>query len=394
MLSQFIIKVFAKLNLWVGMVFRKARPPYAFSEIKSILVKRTDRIGDAVFTLPLILELGKHYKVTVLTSRYNDVFLKEFVETKIFADMPLDFINCIKMIAWGTPLGRSAKGAAIPQYDLCLDLNGLRELDVFLKIRENNLCRYYAGFNMGIWNASLDYSSCAYPALFTKTHLLESCIRFVREALGIQVDICDYIDFSEKMVRPRDFDYSGSYILVNIGGIEKYRGPSPRHYAELLNALEYEGGIIVMDDLDRPHTDEFKKYIQKKNVRYLQKYLPIWELLYIAYHSQLYIGTDSGISNLLQVPTHAVLFFATGAPLVWRPYSKNPYWKKRLKGLIIEETLTSKKLCKKIVYAPVWCRPCFDIGCKKSRCISSFGKNLPAIANLVQQSLCLPLPGH
>src|SRR3990167_3468402 len=98
MFHVLIIKILARTNLWVGFLLMKRHISYNPAKIKTILIKRTDRIGDAVISLPLLLELSKRFKVTVITSRYNDFLLKEFLETKIFTERPLSFIQSIKMI--------------------------------------------------------------------------------------------------------------------------------------------------------------------------------------------------------------------------------------------------------------------------------------------------------
>jgi len=369
MFQSFIIKIFAKIFLWLGLILRKRCRRYNVSNIRTILVKRTDRIGDAVVTLPLLLELKKYFKITVLTSAYNNDFLKDFVETRVFTDKPVDFIDSIKIIIMSLLRVFNSRTDRKTQYDLFLDLNGVRELDIFLKVRNSNLCKYYAGFNMGIWNLYLDYAHFGYVGLFSRKHALESCKDIITNALGVEIDISDYMDFSEKMIKPKDFNIKENFIFVNIGGVDKFRGLSPRMFADIINGLNFQGRIVVMDELGRPHLEDFKKYIVKKNIIYLNKDYSLWELLYISSRSLVYIGSDSGISNLLQMPINTILFYATGMQGAWRPYSRNSYNRKHKKRIIIEETINSKGLKKMIIFAPVWCRPCFDIGCKNKRCI-------------------------
>ncbi|MEK6647280.1 MAG: hypothetical protein AABY84_11475 [Candidatus Firestonebacteria bacterium] len=347
---------------------------YDPSEIKTILVKRTDRIGDAVVSLPLLLELNKHFKITILASEYNNFFLKKLFETKVFTEKPLNFNQSIKMLSNSLLTSFQNKKDNTPQYDLFLDLSGLRELDIFLKIKKDNLCKYYISFNMGIWNRMLDYAHPGYPVLFSKKHILDSYKELISGALDIDIDIPDCTDVSDKMEKPNDFNGKG-FILVNISGIEKFRGPSSKMYAEIINEINFNGEFVIMDELERPHFEEFKKYIKKGNIIYLDREFSLWELLYISSKSKLYLGSDSGISHLLQIPTNAILFFGNPPQEVWRPYSKNPYRNKTERDIIIEETKTSSNLIKKIIYGRAWCRPCFDFGCQKPQCLS-FSRNI------------------
>ncbi|MDD5194279.1 MAG: hypothetical protein PHQ96_01225 [Candidatus Omnitrophica bacterium] len=369
MVLQFILKTFAGINLLIGLLLRK-RKSLADKNIRTILVKRTDRIGDAIVTLPLLLELSKHFKVTVLTSQYNDELLSKFLPTKIFTDKPLDFLSGITDIArncfsfLGKPDNTDFK------YDLFLDLNGLRELGVLLQVKRAGLCRYYASFNLGLWNTLLDFADLKYPVLFSREHLLDSCRRLVKGALGVALEVTDYVELADKAVKPEGFS-ADKFILVNIAGITIRRGPALELYARILNELPFEGKIVVIDELAQPHMGEFKKHIKKNNCIFIERDLSVWELAFLALSSVLYIGSDSGISNLLQIPTNAVLFYANGIPWVWRPYSKEPYVRKEAEGITIEETVTSRHLHKKIIYSDKWCRPCFDIGCSSQSCVSA-----------------------
>ena len=380
-----IIKLLARLNLYLGILLRRRRPGYRNSKIESILIKRTDRIGDAAVTLPLLLALDKRFKVVVLTSKYNDSFLNKFLSTEIFTDVPTGLFGSLGLMVKGVFLWLGSPRKNPPKYDLFLDLNGLRDLDTFLKVRKDNLCRYYVGFNMGIWNLLLDYALPDYPVLFSQEHILDSCRKLVRDALGCDLDLPDAIDFSDKMTRPADFEMKEEFILVNISGRDQFRGPEPEFYARLIDSLDFSGKIVIMDGLRRVNFPGFKSSVKKDNIVYLERDFSLWELLYIAARSSLYVGADSGISNLLQFSTNAILFFATGIPWVWRPYSKNPYRIEKMDRLIVEQTVNSCGLTKKILYAPVSCRPCFDRGCAKTNCLSSFDYN--AVGRVLNDTL-------
>jgi ADP-heptose:LPS heptosyltransferase len=369
MFLSLIFKICAAINLWIGLLLRQRTLRYNSREIKSILIKRTDRLGDAVVTLPLIAELNRHYAVTVLTSSYNDYFLKEFVATKILNAQPLSFIASVTMIAKSIMRLGEKPNTTEPAFDLCLDLNGVRELDIFLNIRSAHLCRYYSGFNLGLWNGLLDYSENNYPVLFTAQPLLETCRTLAEHALGQTFKLLDYFDFSSHMRKPADFNVTGDFILVNIAGAEKFRGPNARDYAKIVNGLNFYGSIVIMDELASPHINEFKKFCQRDKVIYLERDYSVWELLFISSLSRLYIGSDSGITNLLQMPTNAFIFYGTGDHKVWRPYSINPYRVHENRGITIEESVNSQGFTKRIIYAPKKCRPCFDLGCAGFSCI-------------------------
>jgi len=354
--------------------------------LKTMLVNRADRLGDAIISLPLLLELNKRFDVTVLTSRYNDFLLKDFLKTKVIVDNPPSTAGFIKkifvnLISCGYL--RRNKNAA-PSYDIYLDLIGIRGLSTFLQVRKENLCRYYIGFNISIWSWLLDYSYRASVEL-SGTNVVTAALRLIKESLGLDLDVPDYVDLTSKMAPPADFDVKPPYILVNIAGFDKFRGPSPQMYARLINALAFEGTVVIMDEINQPNINEFKRYVEKKKIVYLEKNYSIWELLSISGHAIMCIGSNAGVTNILQVPTNCVIFLGTTSATVWNPFSKNPYRVKKIGRLTIEEAVTSAGLMKKIIYRPVWCRPCFDIGCRGYRCIKDM--DMRAIASQVNSFL-------
>lgn len=369
MLVSLIIKLFSRINLILGLILRKRRKIDP-AEIKTILVNRTDRIGDAIVSLPLLLELQKRFSVTVLTSKYNDSILSGFLKTEVFLESPANFWNSIKII-FISIFGflRLKKNVALARYDLYLDLVGARGQDTFLKIKKENLCRYYAGFNLGIGNLLLDYADTKNPALFSSQSLVDTYRRLLKEGLGLDLDIPDYPDLTSAISVPDDFGLSSPFILVNIAGFDKFRGPSAVTYARIVNAIDFPGTFVILDERGNPNTKAFKKEVKKNNLHYLKDSYSLWQLYYIARSSILYIGSDSGISQFLGQATNCLIFFGTGEHKVWRPYSSNPYQKKDIDGLVTEETRNSANHIKKIIYAPVWCRPCFDFGCRGYRCI-------------------------
>jgi ADP-heptose:LPS heptosyltransferase len=385
MIVSTIIKIFARINLWIGFLLRKKRSLAGLNNIKTILVKRTDRLGDAVVVLPFLLELAKHFELTILTSEYNDYFLRKFFKTKIFVEKPRSFLENIKIIIvsfFRLFSKRDREGER--QYDVFLDLNGIRELDIFLKIRNQNLCRYYVGFNMGLWNFFLDYSYNTYPVLFSGRNLVDSCRGIVKDTLGRELSVPDYIDLSDKIIKPQGFDMK-DFILINIAGGDKFRGPSVEAYAEIINGLGSKNKIVVMDELKKPNMEVLKKHVKRENVIYLNKDFSIWELLYIASISKAYVGADSGISHLLQIPSNAILFFATGNQEVWKPYSKNSYSRQNVGNLVIDKTVNSKGFRKVVVEAPAFCKPCFDMGCRKRWCVNKFNKEIKNIVGEIEE---------
>jgi ADP-heptose:LPS heptosyltransferase len=381
MFKSAVIKILG----FLALAFFVRRRKIDAGDLKTMLVNRADRLGDAIISLPLLLELSRRFEVTVLTSQYNDFLLRGFFKTQVIVDKPPTVSGFIKKIFANLfSFGYLQKSNTPPRYDIYLDLIGIKGLSTFLRVRKENLCRYYIGFNMSVWSRLLDYSYRSAVEL-SKTNVTTAAQRLLKESLHLTVDIPDHVDLTSKMIPPAEFKAVPPYILVNIAGFDKFRGPSPQMYARLVDSLKFEGTVVIMDELNRPNIDGFKRAVQRKNIVYLERDYSIWELLYISKHALLYVGSNSGITNILQVPAHCVIFFATTTTTVWNPYSRNLYLKKKTGRTTVEETTTSAGLVKKIIYRPVWCRPCYDIGCRGYRCIKDM--DMEAVASEINSFL-------
>lgn len=203
MFKSLIIKIIAKLLL--GLSGRRSGIDQR--QIKTILVNRSDRIGNAVVSLPFLLELNKRFDLTVLTSQYNDFILNPFLKTKVVTDKPVKLGEVLRYLT--VNLFRKSPDPAAGktgQYDLYLDLVGIRGLRVFLSVRQDNLCSKYAGFNLGPWNRLLDYAYRGSVEL-TRTGMCSAYRRLIKECLGIDIDIPDHLDLFERCVNPRIFYY-------------------------------------------------------------------------------------------------------------------------------------------------------------------------------------------
>ena len=320
-----ILKIISAINLWAGIILRRKKIINPL-QIKKILVNRADRLGDAAVSLPLLMQLGKKFDITVLTSAANDLLLRGFFKTQIITDRPLSIYDSFLFAKQQTlKFSEGLHKAKAAEYDVYLDLTGIAGLNILKKLKSKNICRYYIGFNLGVWNCYLDYSAYGNPVLFSKKHILDNYNGLITKGLGVKSDIPDYIDLTSKMQKPQGVSVDSPYILVNISGFSKFRGPTPGIFAKILDRLDFKGKIIVMDELGRSNIEEFKKSITRGGITYLENDFSQEELLCLSAQSMLYIGSDSGITQLLTMPANCVIFFGTGSPGVWKPYSKNPY---------------------------------------------------------------------
>lgn len=369
MLKSFLVKVLAKIIQIIGLIYR---PRKRIIGIKTILVNKADRIGDAIVALPFLLELKKYFQLTILTTKSNDFVFRDFFITNIILEKPRYIYDELKAILKTFLLLFQKTDKNVPQYDLYLDLNGIREIDLLLEMKKENKCKYYAGLNSGPFNIFLDYAYKNNSMLFAKHHILETFMEIAHECFQLDIEVPDFIDLSSKMKQPEGLELNSLFVLVNISRSNNFKGPLVEFYAEIVKDLSLSKDInfFIMDDPGQPNMRTFRNLIgDDKRVSYLNMDLSLWELLFIASKSMLYIGSDSGATNFLNLYTNAIIFYGSGLPIPFKPYSKNPYIKKEKNGLIVEETRTSKGFIKKVIYKPLWCRPCFEIGCRFKHCV-------------------------
>ena len=96
LLKNILIKFIVLILFFIGLIFKRKRYINP-KKIRTILINRTDRIGDTVITLPLLLELNKFFDITVLTSEYNDSILNKFFKTKITIKDPILVKDAVKI---------------------------------------------------------------------------------------------------------------------------------------------------------------------------------------------------------------------------------------------------------------------------------------------------------
>ncbi|MDD5006005.1 MAG: hypothetical protein PHS93_05835 [Candidatus Omnitrophica bacterium] len=387
MLKSLLIKIVAKVVQFVGLIYR---PRKQIEGVKTILLNKADRIGDAIVVLPFLLELKKYFQITVLTTKRNNFIFEPFFKTEIILEKPRYIYEEIMAIIEAFFMMFKKTSKSDSAYDLYLDLNGIRQADFLVKFRKEHKCRYYAGLNSGPFNILLDYAHKSNSMLFSKKHILETFQEIIKESLKVDIEIPDYIDLTSKMMKPEEITLKMPFIMINIAGAKNFRGPCVKLYTDIIKGLSAKKiNFLIIDELNRPNLKEFQDYLKDNTDRimYIDKDLSLWQLLYMASKSSLYVGADSGITHFLSIPTNAVIFFGTGLPGVWRPYSKNIYIRKKNDEIIVEETKTSKGLIKKIIYKPVWCRPCFDIGCNKINCIRGLLNYEEAIIKEIEEAI-------
>lgn len=353
-----------------GLPFRRKAKLDA-STIRSILINRADRLGDAVVTLPFLFALQGEFELTVLTSGENDAFLSKFFSTHKIKD------KADNMRDTGRALLRRAgpleHATTEPQFDLYLDLQGVRGARILAEVRRLGLCRFHAGFDMGPWNGELDCVLPCFPVLFNDAPLVELQSRLLEAACGLALTAPDTIDLAPVEVEPGQVLLpEHRFLLVNVAGRDRFRGPEATFFIDMIRRIAARCAVIAMDEIGRPNELATAALRGVPNVQVIDKDLSTEELIFIARRASLYVGADCGISQLLASQCSSLMLFGNGCPATWKPRVAAGYASSRFGDLTVERARNDHGMLRCVIYRNVWCRPCFDYGCADAQCISSF----------------------
>jgi hypothetical protein len=150
----------------------------------------------------------------------------------------------------------------------------------------------------------------------------------------------------------------------------------------LLNSLS-DLKIIITDGSE---TSRFKKYreIFSLNTNFsFRLYNSLSAVKLDAIKCRLLLTYDGGHSHYLTRYIKGIIIFSATSPKLWKPFEGAEYefYKSGMNDTIAEKS--SGKFGHVIIYNPVWCNPCFDIGCKNQPCLKSIDiRFLKEIINL------------
>ncbi|MBI4752908.1 hypothetical protein HY793_00845 [Candidatus Desantisbacteria bacterium] len=360
-------------------------------KIKKILVNRSDRIGDAILTLPFLLELKKQgYEITVMTSTYNDFILKRFFPT-IPMDHPiipqeskpnLLWEECIQRITnilqlISSHLSKDTK----PEFDIFLDLMpGEKSPEGIYYAYKNRLAKYYVGCNKGLLNIFQDYSLKKTLIELSDIDIIQYYEKLLDDGLGIKINTPDYIDLeSFKEYQQKGFNVKFPFGIVFVGG-ESKRGLLIEQWQILIERLAENINIVVIDDPKNLMLPRLKEVVKNKGVYFIKNRYNLFELLTLTKKARFFIGMDGGGTHVLSIPTNTLIIFTQEMSHPFRPHSNNSYKIIRSRDAFnIEETRTTKGLIKAIAYKSLPCRPCFvRFECKERKCIEGIAVELIA----------------
>lgn len=349
--------------LFMGKCIRRIKGKRnQYNKIGKILINRSDRLGDAFISLPFIILLSKKYKVTVLTSSYNDfIFKNAHIDTIPFNVQLIDQNreNIISKIKRFFVIKKIAINTL--DFDAYLNFSGYNNVQFNGK---GNI--FKIGYTFGLSPLLHDDTVATFH---NQNHAksIHDMILKIDPTFNYQPDIINYDFLKINSDIVNRYNYSENFIVIHVGGKES-RLVNKEYVVSLLNTVSYK--TLVIDSQDNLIIKSIKNEISNPNIEFCHEQLGLFEIYTIISNPkcQWFIGYDTGSSHLLQMPVNAVIIYTVGDPDSWKPYTVNNEWGKKVYGSVVVENNVINNKRKYVIYNKVPCRPCFDLICKKPIC--------------------------
>lgn len=337
-----------------------------FPNVSTILINRTDRLGDAMLTLPFCIafqkQLAQKYpnkKMQVLTSAYNNFVLSPFVSTQITESAPLMDVGSSKwkIITDTLALIFGGKKRKLPQYDtVLLDI----KRDEMISEKFSHAFRIHEKsvlMNMRYSDGIVD----AFGSFFDNSlghwtnRIKRTCLDFFQ--MDVTVEECpqEIIDYAEN-VKNANVDAiiaqtGGKFGIVYVGNRD-FRNFSIPQWHAFITQLQYNGTILLLDDQNKKVIPQIASLGLPKNIVPVYDELDLWSLFALSAKADFFIGIDGGGFNFGHMPTNAFEIIFNALPFVCCPYSQNPYSLKKV-GKYISASTTTSQNCKKTIFYPI-----------------------------------------
>jgi len=353
-------------------IINKLKPPKKYGDIpEEILFNRCDKIGDALVTVPVLRDLRlNHPSLTI------DVLCSE---TNYFVFKDLDFINKIHIYNTQDPTETEWMLKA-EKYNAVVDLVGMdKKLTRMLK----RCSPFIAGARLFGFSWIYDYYfNTNWVSEYDSVPMAKKIEKLLKDCFGFKFDKRQtgqpYKNYDSYELE-KEFD-----ILLHLG-TGKIRRLDPDIEEELLEQLKKYKVLIT----DGGATERYKyyrtKYSGEKNMTF-RLYNSLEEIYPDTLRSKLVLCYDGGQAHFLGQFTRCIVMVGSLSLKQWGPYDFSEYtlYKKWANGVESYISQSSKKHI--AISFPIWCSPCFNVGCNTRPCINNI---LPEeVVELIDSILC------
>ncbi|MBN1982430.1 MAG: hypothetical protein JW795_12930 [Chitinivibrionales bacterium] len=359
----YLLKLYTPLFALSGRLLRRnAQPP---ASVRTILINRADRLGDAAISLPIIIGLSEKYAVTVVSSAYNDVvFKKAGLNTIQLTTLTpsLKESGWLRFIRQKLQYNFSKEKTGPVAYDLYLNFMGTPQTQL-------TIGKQYA-FSAGITGALYGLRHDITVEGFEHKHYVDTLVAIVKACIPSFSFIPStrsldcLVETSESI---RKYIPTGPFTVFHIGGTVT-RLLKQDTMSTFLNSLTQT--TILIDAPGQPELRKLKPLLHNHNLVMIEEDFTLFELMALTADPNCthYIGYDSGNSHFLQMPVSCLIIFTVSNHRAWRPYTGNAWECTSLPSKTVLETSVLDKKLKAIVYRKTWCQPCNEMMCATAGC--------------------------
>lgn len=338
-------------------IIKKLKPPKQCEEKPGeILFNRSDKIGDALVTVPVLRDLKLSYPsltIDVLCSQTNEFVFKE-----------LDFINRIHIYNEKDPVDTEWKLKA-EKYNAIVDLVGTdKKLTRMLK----RCSPFIAGARLFGYSWVYDYYlDTNWVSEYDTVPMAKKIEKLLEEAFGFHLTKrSTSIPYKQYEIKEQEKDYDILFHL-GTGRIRRLEQAPEERLIELVKKYR----VLITDGGE---TERFKYYKTKfsgENNLTFRLYGSIEEMYPDALSSKLVLCYDGGQAHFLGQFTRCIVMVGSLKLQQWAPYDFSEYklYKKWPNGT---ESYVSQGYMKHFALNfPTWCSPCFNVGCELRPCINN-----------------------
>lgn len=368
------------------------KPPKKFKGVpKKILLIRNDRIGDAMVTLPVIRTIKYNYpdiKIDVLVSVRNEFIFRnfEYVNNIInFSpegwndDKPVVKIykvffigNILRFLRFffipslfNTSFKNEIKRIKTNNYDAVVDFVGTK-MTLFLS---RKLAKYSLGSKIfGLYWLYTYYINTNWVSLFDTDFMSKKIGNALSDALNLDLRKKDKgmpllnLDFKKNSKAKYD-------IMIHLGGAYP-RKFSYEKEKELIESLKDYKVIVTDAGINNEFLKLKNEFKDGSNIEF-KLYNKITDMLEDIAATKLFLCYDGGQAHFISQYIRTFVIFGPGSFPLWRPYEFADYE-------VIQKFDTGAFAYQSkghyghiAIRYPIWCSPCFDIGCEARPCLGN-----------------------
>ncbi len=386
-----IVRVkYSRPVIWIDNLFRNIKKNKKFKGIpKKILFLRIDRIGDAIVTLPFLRDLKLNYpalQIHVIASKRNyRYFTDAHYIDRLFEyheDIEFDYPDSFKRFFFIRQVSHllslrlsnifnKGKHNILAQlksekYDAVIDLTG----DKRCILLSNLVSKYNAGARVMFFSIFYKYRMVTtWVDINDRDFIYRKFESIIYEAFNMKLVVKDK-SLPFKTDTLSSGETKGAFDIVMHLSNNNIRALSTVKEIELLNTLSVKK-ICLIDYGESYRLNKYREYFKDNRNISFNSYTNMEEIRSYLSGAKLLITYDGGHSHYFSQFIKTLVIFGSTSPYLWKPFEFENYklLKKWDNGVIAEKS--DGQYGHVIIFCPVWCNPCFDIGCKTKPCLNN-----------------------